>query len=77
MEEKKMTRIKKNSREVKALWGLPLKWMAFADTNYYNGKPTSVEWVKKEFERFSFAKLYRTDKGYTVHITNRCWYEGC
>jgi hypothetical protein len=71
-----MTRIKKNSKEIKQVWELPLTWTVFSDNNCYQGKPVSVEWVKKDFERFSFTKLYRTDKGYNLHVTDRCFYEG-
>lgn len=49
---------------------------SFSLDNGFRGVPVSMEWVRKEFETFDFAKLTQRDDGlYEVHVTGRQWYE--
>lgn len=41
----------------------------------WNNKVTPQEYLAKKFAQFDSNKLYKTDKGYTLHIHSNLWYE--
>lgn len=49
---------------------------SFSLDGYFKPEPVSMDWVRKQFEAYDFAKLSQRDDGiYEVHVTGRQWYE--
>lgn len=49
---------------------------SFSLDNGFRGKEVSIEWVRKEFDTFNFAKLQSLGNGdYHVTVHGNQWYE--
>lgn len=50
--------------------------LSYSLDNGFRGVPVSMNWIRKEFDTFSFAKLTTSDNlNYMLHVTGRQWYE--
>jgi len=45
------------------------------DPGNWDNNITPQEYLARKFAQFNSNKLYRNDKGYTLHIHSNLWYE--
>ena len=69
-----MSLIRRNSKQLPEIFANAKNGAVHGLDNYFIGKSCSIEWIKKEFEDFNFAKMTKEGKSYTVHIHNNEWY---
>ena len=56
-----------------------MTWRAYGQDNKFGEDcliKTTTAYVKKDYDDFKFAKLYKTDDGYLLSVTSRCYYIG-
>jgi predicted amidohydrolase YtcJ len=69
------TTIRRNSKAIREILSAGYTAKAYSLDNGFSGESCALEWVRSDYDRFSFAKASKHGERVTIRVHGNLWYE--